>query len=118
RLLHHRPRWNDPRCEERNRQRQRHVRPGSIAGGARSVAASAAAVRLQRHVPWSPPHIPMRRTTALFALFLSTALPLAAQTQIQTTIDPSKAIPIARIAVPRPETTLPLERSEERRVGK
>jgi len=51
----------------------------------------------------------MRRTTALFALLLSIALRLAAQTQIQTTIDPSKAIPIARIAVPRPETTLPLE---------
>jgi len=51
----------------------------------------------------------MKRTTALLALLLSSALPVAAQTQIQTTIDPSKAIPIARIAVPRPETTLPLE---------
>ncbi|HEY4641387.1 MAG TPA: hypothetical protein VII75_08590 [Thermoanaerobaculia bacterium] len=51
----------------------------------------------------------MKRTTVLLALLLSTALPLAAQTQIQTTIDPSKAIQIARIAVPRPETSLPLE---------
>lgn len=52
----------------------------------------------------------MKRTTALLALLLSTAaLPIAAQTQIQTTIDPSKAIQIARIAVPRPETALPLE---------
>jgi TolB protein len=55
----------------------------------------------------------MKRTTTLLALLLSTALPhghcLIAQTQIQTTIDPSKAIAIARIAVPRPETALPLE---------
>jgi TolB protein len=52
----------------------------------------------------------MKRTNLLLALLLSTvALPLAAQTQIQTTIDPSKAIQIARIAIPRPETTLPLE---------
>ncbi|MDP9361182.1 MAG: hypothetical protein M3P29_07005 [Acidobacteriota bacterium] len=52
----------------------------------------------------------MKRTTLLFSLFLSiAALPLAAQTQIQTTINANKATPIARIAVPRPETTLPLE---------
>jgi len=51
----------------------------------------------------------MKRTTARFALLLSTALRLAAQTQIQTTINANQAIPIARIAVPRPETTLPLE---------
>jgi len=52
----------------------------------------------------------MKRTTFLLALLFATAaFPLAAQTQIQTTIDPNKAIQIARIAVPRPETTLPLE---------
>jgi len=54
----------------------------------------------------------MRRTTTLlFFLFLSTAaLPLAAQhTDITTTMDPTKALQIARIAVPRPDTTLPLE---------
>jgi len=52
----------------------------------------------------------MKRTTLLLSLLLSTAaLPLAAQTQITTTIDPKLAIQIARIAVPRPETTLPLE---------
>ena len=52
----------------------------------------------------------MKRTTTILALLLSiAALPLCAQTQIQTTIDPSKAIQIARIAVPRPETALPLE---------
>jgi Tol biopolymer transport system component len=51
----------------------------------------------------------MKRTNLLLALLFLTALNLAAQTQIQTTIDPSKAIQIARIAIPRPETTLPLE---------
>ncbi len=51
----------------------------------------------------------MRRTTLLLALLLSAAPPLAAQTQIQTTINPNQALQIARIAVPRPETTLPLE---------
>ncbi len=45
--------------------------------------------------------------TILFAA-ASTA-PLLAQTQIQTTIDPTKASTIIRIAVPRPETTLTLE---------
>jgi len=52
----------------------------------------------------------MKRTNVLLALlFTATTLPLCAQTQIQTTIDPNKAIQIARIAVPRPDTTLPLE---------
>jgi TolB protein len=52
----------------------------------------------------------MNRTNALLAFLLSiAALPLFGQTQIQTTIDPSKATPIARIAVPRPDTLLPLE---------
>ncbi len=51
----------------------------------------------------------MRRTTKLLSLLLFTALPLAAQTQITTTIKPELSIQIARIAVPRPETTLPLE---------
>jgi TolB protein len=52
----------------------------------------------------------MKRTNLLLALLLTiSASRLAAQTQIQTTIDPNKAIQIARIAIPRPETTLPLE---------
>lgn len=52
----------------------------------------------------------MKRTTLLLSLLFSTAaLPLAAQGDIRTTIDPSKALQIARIAIPRPETTLPLE---------
>ena len=44
----------------------------------------------------------------LFVLFV---LPFTAfaQTQIQTTIDPSKAANIIRIVVPRPDTTIPLE---------
>jgi len=51
-----------------------------------------------------------RTTTLLLSLFLSSAaLPLAAQTQITTTITPDKALQVARIAVPRPDTTLPLE---------
>ena len=45
-----------------------------------------------------------------FALILSLlALPLLAQTDIRTQIDANKALPVIRIAVPRPETTLPLE---------
>ena len=51
----------------------------------------------------------MRRTTLLLSLLLFTALPLAAQTQITTTIKPELALQIARIAVPRPDTALPLE---------
>ena len=52
----------------------------------------------------------MKRTTLLLSLLLSiAALPPAAQSDIRTTIDPSKALLIARIAVPRPETTLSLE---------
>jgi len=52
----------------------------------------------------------MKRTTVLLALLFSiAALQLAAQSQITTTIDPTHALKIARIAVPRPETTLPLE---------
>ena len=52
----------------------------------------------------------MTRTTLLLSLFLPmAAIPLAAQTQIQTTIDANRATQIARIAVPRPETALPLE---------
>jgi TolB protein len=50
----------------------------------------------------------MRRTTLLLSLVLA-ALQLAAQTEITTTMKPEQAIQIARIAVPRPETTLPLE---------
>jgi TolB protein len=51
-----------------------------------------------------------RTTTLLLSLFFSTAaLPLFAQGQVTGTMDPNKAIQIARIAVPRPETTLPLE---------
>jgi TolB protein len=51
----------------------------------------------------------MKRTTLLPAILLFAAMPLAAQTQVQTTINPNQAIQVARIAVPRPETTLPLE---------
>jgi TolB protein len=55
----------------------------------------------------------MKRTTTilLLSLLLTTAaLPLAAQhTEITTTITPEKALQVARIAVPRPDTTLPLE---------
>ena len=49
----------------------------------------------------------------LLALTLA-ALPLtaAAQTQIQTTIDPTKAAGAVRIAIPQPQTTLPLEAFE------
>lgn len=50
----------------------------------------------------------MKRTTLLLTLFSMAALRLDAQTQIQTTINANQAT-IARIAVPRPETTLPLE---------
>src|SRR5947207_5140453 len=49
----------------------------------------------------------MRRILSLlFALF---AAPLLAQTDIRTQIDANKAAQVIRIAVPRPETTLPLE---------
>ena len=51
----------------------------------------------------------MRRTTLLPAILLFAAFPLVAQTEITTTMKPELAIQIARIAVPRPETTLPLE---------
>ncbi|HEX3577031.1 MAG TPA: hypothetical protein VHY33_00595 [Thermoanaerobaculia bacterium] len=52
----------------------------------------------------------MKRTTALLALLVFTAAPrLSAQAQIHPNIDPSQAVQIARIAIPRPETTLPLE---------
>jgi TolB protein len=52
----------------------------------------------------------MKRTTLLLSLlFSSAALPLAAQTQIHPELNPNQAAQIARIAVPRPETTLPLE---------
>src|SRR5207237_802740 len=39
------------------------------------------------------------------------ALPLTAfaQTQIQTTINPNQATTVVRIAIPRPDTTIPLE---------
>ena len=43
------------------------------------------------------------------ALLLFVPLAAIAQTQIQTSIDPTKAAQIIRIAVPRPETSLPLE---------
>jgi Periplasmic component of the Tol biopolymer transport system len=52
----------------------------------------------------------MKRTTVLISLLLSIgARQLTAQSQITTTIDPKQALSIARIAVPRPETALPLE---------
>ncbi|MEA2237951.1 MAG: TolB protein [Thermoanaerobaculia bacterium] len=52
----------------------------------------------------------MRPTTFLLSLILLlAALPLAAQTQIRPEIDARHALQVARIAVPRPETTLPLE---------
>ena len=37
------------------------------------------------------------------------AAPLLAQTDIRTQIDANKALQIIRVAVPRPETALPLE---------
>ncbi len=54
----------------------------------------------------------MKRTrTLLLSLSLSTAvLPLFAQTDVKVFIDPGKALQVARIAVPRPDTTLPLEK--------
>jgi TolB protein len=52
----------------------------------------------------------MKPKTLLLSLtLLLAALPMAAQTEIHPHIDPSQAALIARIAVPRPETTLPLE---------
>jgi len=52
----------------------------------------------------------MKPTTFLLSLtLLLAALPLAAQTQIHPELEAKNALPIARIAVPRPETTLPLE---------
>jgi TolB protein len=53
----------------------------------------------------------MKRTTTflLSLLFSAAALPLAAQSEITTTIKPDQSLQIARIAVPRPDTTLPLE---------
>jgi TolB protein len=49
----------------------------------------------------------MKRTILFLALL---AAPLLAQTDIRTQIDPSKAaLAVIRVAVPRPETTLPLE---------
>jgi TolB protein len=55
----------------------------------------------------------MKRTAEILAILFFTALPhahrLLAQAQIHPEIDPSKAIQIARIAIPRPETLLPLE---------
>jgi TolB protein len=52
----------------------------------------------------------MKQLTVRLALLLSIiALPMLAQTQIQTTINPNQATQIARIAVPRPDTLLPLE---------
>jgi TolB protein len=52
----------------------------------------------------------MKPKTLLLSLtLLLAALPLAAQSEIRPNIDASQAAQIARIAVPRPETTLPLE---------
>ena len=51
----------------------------------------------------------MKRFAAIPFLF---AVSLHAQTQIQTTINPNQAVNVVRIAVPRPETTLPLETIE------
>jgi TolB protein len=45
----------------------------------------------------------------LFLALTAVVVPLGAQTDIRTTIDPTKAAPVIRIAVPRPQTTLPLE---------
>ena len=49
------------------------------------------------------------KTLTATALALLTPFALPAQTQIQTTINPNQATPAIRIAVPRPETVLPLE---------
>jgi TolB protein len=52
----------------------------------------------------------MKRTTLFLSLiFSAAALPLAAQTQIRPELNPNQAAQVARIAVPRPETTLSLE---------
>jgi TolB protein len=52
----------------------------------------------------------MKPKTLLLSLtLLLAAFPLAAQTEIHPHIDPNQAALVARIAVPRPETTLPLE---------
>lgn len=47
------------------------------------------------------------RIATTLALLVSSSL--FAQAQIQTTINPSQATPAVRIAIPRPDTTLPLE---------
>jgi TolB protein len=44
-----------------------------------------------------------------FFLLIAVATPLYAQTQIQTSIEANKAANIVRIAIPRPDTTLPIE---------
>lgn len=51
----------------------------------------------------------MKPTNSLLLLLSLAALPLLAQTQIQTTINANLATPIARIAVPRPDSALPLQ---------
>jgi TolB protein len=43
----------------------------------------------------------------LFSLLIT--VPVFAQTDIRTQIDKSQALPVIRVAVPRPDTTLPLE---------
>ena len=48
----------------------------------------------------------MKRTILFLALI---AAPLLAQTDIRTQIDANKALQVIRVAVPRPETALPLE---------
>src|SRR5262249_46174423 len=53
-----------------------------------------------------PSHIQMKRRI-LFLTLLTT--PLLAQTDIRTQIEANKALQIIRIAVPRPETTIPLD---------
>ena len=44
-----------------------------------------------------------------FFLLVAVVTPLYAQTQIQTSIEANKATSIVRIAIPRPDTTLPIE---------
>ncbi len=50
-----------------------------------------------------------RRTPKAMALALLMPAVLHGQTQIQTTINPTQATTVVRIAVPRPETVLPFE---------
>jgi TolB protein len=53
------------------------------------------------------------RRVSIAGVLFGLALPLHSQTQIQTTINPSQATTIVRIAVPRPEGTVPQESLEQ-----